>query len=207
MCESLHNNFTSEVYIQLRSTFKLWNKKRWNIQIYEYYLCRSTQKWVRSQWMSLFVWTCLLPRTGLLERIKWLWPEYVSRLCVIPKRTRQRAKTLKSILIFLFCAEKPIPKCPAKKLENLSRSNSLLLLIHALFKTWFLYRFIFTRTHNTTERTNPDFVYICKSNHTSHLLVHAPKEGIDVWTNVNLFEPWASSVDTTYYKRQQLPLK
>lgn len=53
--------------------------------------------------------------------------EICQSLVRIPKRTRQRAKTLNSILIFLFCAEKkPIPKMSLEKLEIYPKTYSFL---------------------------------------------------------------------------------
>ena len=57
-----------------------------------------------TQWMSLFVWACLSDATG--EKSKWLWPEYVSRLCVADI-CHGHANVRNLYLFFiLFCAQK-----------------------------------------------------------------------------------------------------
>ena len=77
-------------------------------------------------------------------------------------------------ILFYFVQKKTHTENVPRKTRNLS--EDLLFLIHALFKRDF-YIVSYSPEHNTTERTKPDFVYICKSNHTSHLLAHSQKKG------------------------------
>jgi len=99
-------------------------------------------------------------------------------------------KTHNSILIFFFilCRKKTIPKIYRK-----------LTILFTPFLTWFLYRLNQTQLKT---RTNPDFVYICKSNHTSHLLAHVWKR--EMFEQTSTF--WTLNKQCRPH-RQKLPLK
>jgi ribosomal protein S9 len=174
VCESLHN------YFIMKSTSNyavLLNFETKNVETHKFTsTIRTIQLRSGLSMVTMDVFICLdvsVTYNGTTGENQVIMTGICQSLVRIPKRTRQRAKTLNSILIFLFCAEKnPYRKCPSK--TNLS--EDLLPLIHAIFKRDF-YIVSYSPEHNTTERTNPDFVYICKSNHTSHLLAHAQKKG------------------------------
>ena len=201
----MHNYFTMKSTSNYAVLLNFETKKRWNTQIYEYYLNHSTQKWVDNGHNGCLY---LSGRVCYLEWDYWRessdYDRNMSVACAYSQTDTSTCKNTKLFTyFFILCRKKTHTENVPRKTRNLS--EDLLFLIHALFKRDF-YIVSYSPEHNTTERTKPDFVYICKSNHTSHLLAHAQKKG-DVWTNVNLSEPWARSVDTTYYKRQQLPLK
>jgi len=89
--------------IHLRSTFKLWNR---NVETYKFMSTfeSASEEIVCTPWMSLFVWACLSDAAG--EKSKWLWPEYVSRLCVADI-SHGHANVQNLYLFFiLFCAQK-----------------------------------------------------------------------------------------------------
>lgn len=221
--------------IHLRSTFKLWNR---NVETYKFMSTfeSASEEIVCTPWMSLFVWACLSDATG--EKSKWLWPEYVSRLCVADICYGHANVQTYTYFLYFFCAQK---SRLYKYFELVSSSINpySTKIFHAILKrdfynVWYLPQKLHqycTLTHISqtkpwTEKTDPDIVYICKSNHhkpaacCSAPSVYAPwKKCLNKCFFNDEFVKWKEQAKKymathihNYYKRQHsekhsLPLK
>lgn len=148
MCESLHN------YFIMKSTSNnavLLNFETKNVETHKFTsTIRTIQLRSGLSMVTMDVFICLdvsVTYNGTTGENQVIMTGICQSLVRIPKRTRQRAKTLNSILIFLFCAEKT-------HTENVPRKQIYPKTYSLLFTPFLNVIFISFHIHPNTTQLN-----------------------------------------------------